>query len=180
MTFASLPFQPHPALSYLRVGRLLYGALFLFILESWIYWVELKAAYSAGSTIWTGFWLWSFGFSFIHIFLVLADGWSRYQNYKRAKDQFFIHGFNPRIADMYLVSKCQRMAAEVAAEELGIVEDVSRHYADRGVKWYHYIPYFMVDNPLFFLSRDFWSRTFLEKNYKARFDYRKIQMELTT
>jgi hypothetical protein len=180
MAYASIPLQPKPIVSYLRVGRLLYYSLALFVLESWIYWVELKEAYNEGSLIWTGFWIWSFGFSFIHIFLVLADGWSRYQNYKRAKDHFFAHGFNPRIADMYLVSKCQRMAAEVAAEELGIVEDIRLHYAKKGVKWYHYIPYFMVEDPLFFLSRDFWSRTFLEKNYKPRFDYRSIQMELSS
>jgi hypothetical protein len=162
------------------VGRLLYFSLSLFILESWIYWIALKEAYNLGSLIWTAFWIWSFGFSFIHIFLVMADGWSRYQNYKRAKDQFFIHGFNPRIADIYLVSKCQRMAAEVAAEELGIAHDVKKHYAKSGVKWYHYVPYFMVDNPLFFMSRGFWSRTFLEKYYKPRFDYRRMQIALTT
>ncbi|MEQ9300625.1 MAG: hypothetical protein RIF33_18790 [Cyclobacteriaceae bacterium] len=177
MAITSLPFQPHPLVSYFRVGRLLYGALGLFILESWIYWVELKEAFEAGSIFWIGFWIWSFGFSFIHIFLVMADGWSRYQNYKRAKDQFFMHGFHPRIADMYIVSKCQRMAAEVAAAELGIDSEVKAHYASRGVKWYHYVPYFMVEDPLFFLSKDFWSKTFLEKNYKPRFDYRKIQLE---
>lgn len=110
----------------------------------------------------------------------MADGWSRYQNYKRAKDQFFVHGFNPRIADMYLVSKCQRMAAEVAAEELGLVEEVKQHYANRGVKWYHYIPYFMVENPLFFISREFWSRTFLERHYEPRFDYRSMQIGLSS
>ncbi|MEM8895594.1 MAG: hypothetical protein AAGC88_13515 [Bacteroidota bacterium] len=177
MIFSSLPFQPHSWVSYFRVGRLLYGALFLFIFESWVYWVELKEAYYEGSVFWTGFWIWSFGFSFIHIFLVMADGWSRYQNYKRAKDQFFMHGFHPRIADMYIVSKCQRMAAEVAAEELGIVDEVRAHYAKRGVEWFHYIPYFMVADPLFFIRKEFWSKTFLEKNYTPKFDYRAMQTE---
>ncbi len=52
------------------------------------------------------------------------DGWSRFQNYKRAKDLFFVHGFNSKIADMYVGSKCQRNAAIVAAEELGYKDEI--------------------------------------------------------
>jgi hypothetical protein len=178
MNIATLPLQPNPIISYLKVGRLLYFSLLLFILESWFYWIKLEAAYFESSLIIILFWLWSFLFSFFHIYLVIMDGWSRYQNYKRAKDEFFIHGFDRRIANIYMGSKCQRMAAEVAAEELAIDDQLKEHYSISGVKWFHYVPYFMIQEPLFLFKKKFWSRTFLEKNYQPKFDYRKIKLEL--
>lgn len=66
------------------------------------------------------------------------------------------------------------MAAETAAEELGIKEEVKAYYKSCGVKWYHYIPYFMVKEPLFMFKKDFWSRTFLEKNYTPKFDFQNM------
>jgi hypothetical protein len=169
---------PSIYISYLRVGRLLYYSLALFIWEAWFYWEKLQYSYFESNIPWLLFWIWSFMFSFIHIFLVLADGWSRFQNYKRAKDQFFIHGFNKKIANHYIGSKCQRMAAEVAAEELGIGDVVKQHYKDMGVKWYHYVPYFMIKEPLFLFKKKFWNRTFLEKNYTSKFDYSKMDFAI--
>ncbi|MCM5663146.1 hypothetical protein [Galbibacter mesophilus] len=179
MEISNLPIQPHPFVSYLRVGRLLYLSLVLFVLESWVYWKFLEAALQEASLIVILFWSWCFLFSFIHIYLVLMDGWSRYQNYKRAKDQFFEYGFKERIADTYIGSKCQRIAAEVAAEELGIKKELTDHYISKGVKWYHYIPYFMLREPLFLFKKSFWSRTFLEKNYEAKHDFKNLQLEST-
>lgn len=179
MNFKTLPNQPSPIVSYLKVGKLLYVSLVLFFLESWIYWIQLEKAYSIKhSTFWSIFWFGFFLFSFVHIILVLADGWSRYQNYKKAKDQFYIYGFKKRIANLYIVSKCQRMAAIVAADELGLGSEIKEHYASKGVKWFHYIPYFMVKDPLFLFRKYFWKRTFLEKEYKSKFNYHKIQLEL--
>lgn len=123
------------------------------------------------------FWVSFFLFSFLHIFLVLADGWSRFQNYKRVKDQFFVYGFQSRIAENYIGSKCQRMAAMVAAEELGLEDQLQRYYDKRGVKWFHYVPYFMIRDPFFLFRRHFWSKTFLEKTYKPKFDYHSLQLE---
>ena len=176
MIFLSIPKQPPVIISYIRVGKLLYYSLLLFILEAWFYWIKLKAAYLESSLPFMIFWLACFLFAFVHIFLVAMDGWSRFQNYKRAKDQFYVHGFNKRIADTYIGSKCQRTAAIVAAEELGIGEKVKAYYVTKGVKSYHWIPYFMVKNPLFFFSEKFWSRSFLEKNYKAKFDFNNLQL----
>ena len=174
-----LPYQPHPIISYLKVGRLLYYSLFLFVLESWFYWVKLKAAIIVSSTGLTMFWLVSFLFSFVHIFLVIMDGWSRYQNYKRAKDQFYIYGFTERICNLYIVSKCQRLAALVAAKELGIEDEVKKYYHSKGVKWYHYIPYFMVNDHWFLFKKYFWKRSFLEQSYHSKFDFRKLQFQLS-
>jgi hypothetical protein len=108
----------------------------------------------------------------------MMDGWSRYQNYKRAKDQFFSHGFKNRIAKLYIISKCQRIAAEVAAKELGLESEIKNYYNNVNVKWYHFVPYFMVRDP-FFLFRDyFWSKTFLEKHYTPKYDYHRLEKEL--
>ena len=175
-----LPNQPNSVVSYLRVGRLLYYSLILFVLESWFYWTKLKTAYQSLSWIYILFWFSFFLFSFLHIYLVIMDGWSRFQNYKRAKDQFYVHGFHRKIADTYIGSKCQRMAAEVAAEELGIGNEVKNYYTAKGVKWFHWIPYFMIKEPLFLFKRKFWSRTFLEKNYTPKFDYRNMKPILLT
>lgn len=174
-----LPEQPHPILSYLSVGRLLYYSLFLFLLESLFYWIKLKASFSQdaiGSTI---FWFVCFLFSFVHIFLVIMDGWSRYQNYKRAKDQFYVYGFTKRISNLYIGSKCQRIAALVAAKELGIEDQVNEYYISKGIKWHHYIPYFIVKDPLFLFKKYFWKRTFLEKSYTSKFDFRALKLQLS-
>ena len=173
-----LPYQRYPLISYLKVGRLLYYSLFLFILESLFYWVKLKAAILAASSWVSLFWFVCFIFSFVHIFLVMMDGWSRYQNYKRAKDQFYIYGFKKRICNLYIGSKCQRIAALVAAKELGIEKEVKQHYSSKGVKWYHYIPYFMVNDHWFLFKKYFWKRTFLEQSYASKFDFRKIEILL--
>jgi hypothetical protein len=128
MNINSLPPQPHPIISYFRVGRLLYTSLILFILESWIFW-NLYIVFDENlKSVWATFWFCCFLFSLVHVFLVMMDGWSRYQNYKRAKDQFFAHGFKNRIAKLYIISKCQRIAAEVAAKELGLESEIKNYY----------------------------------------------------
>lgn len=105
------------------------------------------------------------------------DGWSRYQNYKRAKDQFYLYGFKERIAAIYIGSKCQRMAAQVAAEELGYHNEIASYYKKKGVEWYHFIPYFMVQDPLFMIRPHFWQRTFLEKNYTSKFNFKELSLQ---
>ncbi len=172
-----LPEQPAWYISYLKVGRLLHWSLLLFILESYIYWYFMVNSIASEVVFFTVFWVICFVFSFVHILLVIMDGWSRFQDYKRAKDLFFVHGFCHRIAMLYLGSKCQRAAAIVAAEELGMKNEIIDFFRDHGVKWYHYVPYFMVRDPFFIIRRTFWERTFLEKYYVAKIDFRRLQFE---
>ena len=105
------------------------------------------------------------------------DGWSRFQNYKRAKDLFFDHGFNTKVAEMYTGSKCQRNAAIVAADELGFKDEILSFYKKKGVKWYHYMPYFMSQDPWFLFRNYFWERTFLEKTYTSKYDFHSMSIE---
>ncbi|SFU50640.1 hypothetical protein SAMN05216480_105171 [Pustulibacterium marinum] len=178
MLLENLPKQPSLAKSYWNVGKLLYSALILFIIESVFYYGKVKDALEKDSYLIIGIWVWSLLFSFTHIFLVLADGWSRFQNYKRIKDLFFEHGFSYKLAAHYRGSKCQRMAVLTAAEELGIENEVKRYYKKLGIKWYHFIPSFMVVDPWFIFKKYFWSRTFLEKSYQSKFDYKKLNQRL--
>ena len=97
MTPLKLPKQPPIWLSYYRAGRLLHGALGLFILESLVYFEMLSRVWGGDNLFWIGFWIWSFMFSFVHIFLVIMDSWSRFQDYKKAKDLFFMYGMHPRL-----------------------------------------------------------------------------------
>lgn len=164
-------------ISYLRVGKLLYWSLLLFVLESYWYGWELLRAIEEQSTWRIVFWAYCFLFSFIHIFLVIMDGWSRFQNYRKAKDQLYEFGFSERLANLYIGSKCQRMAALVAAEELGMKDKLNDHYSKIGVKWYHYVPYFMIKDPLFLFRKRFWRRTFLEKNYTPKYNFKALSLQ---
>lgn len=169
-----LPKQPPVFISYLRVGKLLYISLGLFAAESYFFWRLFKSSRFQEQELMQAFWLICFLFSFVHIFLVLMDGWSRFQNYKKIKDLFYQHGFKVRIAMNYKGSKCQRNAAIVAAEELGFGNDVRRLYKKLGIKEYHLLPDFFVQDPFFLFKNSFWSRTFLEKYYSPKFDFRSI------
>lgn len=177
MTMKSIPKQPNILASYFRVGHLLHWSLILFILESWFYWVMFEGALEKNSLLVIAFWMSCFLFSFVHIFLVIMDGWSRFQNYKRAKDLFFDHGFNTKVAEMYTGSKCQRNAAIVAADELGYKDEILSFYKKKGVKWYHYMPYFMSQDPWFLFRNYFWERTFLEKTYTPKYNFHSMSIE---
>ena len=84
---------------------------------------------------------------------MLADGWSRFQDYKRAKDQLFAYGCRPKILNQFATSQCQRAACITAAKELGFEAETKQHYYDLGYRWYHLIPDFMANDPFFFYKR---------------------------
>ncbi|MBW2963027.1 hypothetical protein [Mesonia aestuariivivens] len=173
-----IPKQTSLLYSYFKVSIWLYIALLLFIAESVLYKIQLNRAQELDNDIYTLFWLGCFLFSFTHIFLVLLDSWSRFQNYKRLKDQLFMYGFQAKIANNYKVSKCQRRALKVACYELNLQYEYHRYLNLCHIKWYHFIPYFMVEDPLFLFKKHFWSRTFLEKPYVPKFDYKEIYIEI--
>lgn len=168
-----IPKQPGIISSYWNVGILLHFSVILFIIESWFYWTRLKTAYTSEAYFSAIFWLGCVLFAFSHIFLVIMDAWSRFQNYKRIKDNLYVHGFSPKIAAPYMGSKCQRTAFMVAAKELGLEKEVTIYYDKIGIRWYHFIPKFMIDDPLFLFRKSFVSRTFLEKYYKPKFNFRE-------
>ena len=174
MNLQKLPKQPSLFISYLHVSKWLLISQGLFIAESIIYGYQLQQAQLYNSTIWIAFWWGCFLFAFLHIFLVFMDSWSRFQNYKRIKDQLFEYGFQPKIANNYISSKCQRHALKIAANELGLLPEVDQFLNRIGIRWYHFIPKFVAKDPFFLFKKHFWNRTFLEKYYTPKFSYRKL------
>ena len=97
------------------------------------------------------------------------DAYSRYQNFKQVRDQFYINGFQPRIANSLQKSKCQRLAALKAAEDTGLKQQVHHYYHQLGYRWYHIVPDFVWHKPQFVLHPYFWRSTFFVKRYKTRY-----------
>jgi hypothetical protein len=124
---------------------------------------------------------WYIWFAVLVIFLpmgILAelDGYSRFQNYKQVKDQLFQHGFQLRLLRPLERSSCQREAAILAGVELGIGQQVKEYYYTKGYRWYHIIPDFVFQYPLFFFSAYFWRTTFFTPYYRSRVDYANIDL----
>lgn len=98
------------------------------------------------------------------------DARSRYQNYKRVKDPFFIHGFSPHPAQHLIGSSCQRRAVTIAARKLGIEKEVKDFYCSKDVQSYHFRPHLLLKNPLFVFHPYLWTQTFIEiKNHNINF-----------
>lgn len=96
------------------------------------------------------------------------DARSRFQNYKLAKDLFFEHGFKERIANLFVLSRCQREAVLVAASDLGLEPELRLHYDNQGYRWFHLIPDRVLSNPSILLSRRFWKKTLFVPCYSSR------------
>ncbi len=103
------------------------------------------------------------------------DARSRYQNYKKIKDQFFLYGFDSRILNPVLKSRCQRDAAVISASELGLKKECVCYFKKHGYRWYHIIPDFVFSHPQFLLSKYFWLTTFFVPKYESKVDYSSIQ-----
>jgi len=99
------------------------------------------------------------------------DARSRYQSYKRVKDSLHKHGFDPRILKPFIKSRCQRDAVWAAADELGYGPQCRGYYRAQGYRWYHILPDFVISNPGFLVSRQFWQSTFFAKTYRPRTEF---------
>jgi len=117
------------------------------------------------------FYLYGFiaGYWLVLLFFAQLDAYSRYQNYKKAKDLFHENGFKTRIANLFINSHCQRYAVKVAAEDLGLLKELCRYYHQKGYKWFHILPDFIFYNPLIVFTRKYWTRTLFEKRYKSKY-----------
>ena len=105
------------------------------------------------------------------------DARSRYQNYKKIKDQIFIYGFRTRILKPILKSRCQRDAAIVSARELGYEKECTDYFKSNGYRWYHIIPDFIFTHPQFLLSKYFWMTTFFVPEYQTKVDYSSADVQ---
>jgi hypothetical protein len=97
------------------------------------------------------------------------DAYSRYQNYKIAKDLFYKHGFRPMIAKPFSKSSCQRDAAAEAGRQLGLSDEIEKYFYNMGYRWHHIIPSMLIENPLLFFTKGYWTSTFFVPCYKSKY-----------
>jgi hypothetical protein len=161
-------------LRYFNVGRLLHLiALTDLVISVVALYFIVTLDYSEQSglvTIWIVVLL-AFGGMSIYAEL---DGYSRFQDYKRVKDQLYFFGFQKRLLRTMERSRCQRDAAQLACNELAIGDESKAYFASAGYRWYHIIPEFVFDDPKFFFKAYFWSGTFFTPYYKPKVDYSQL------
>lgn len=103
------------------------------------------------------------------ILFAQKDAFSRFQNYKRAKDLFFENGFKTRIVKVFINSRCQRDAIKVAAHDLGMKKELTRYYYVLGYRWYHMIPDIIFKQPSLLATAKFWKNTLLVPHYQSKY-----------
>ena len=96
------------------------------------------------------------------------DARSRFQEYKRVKDQVARYGPDRRIFKSVAGSRCQRDAALAAANQLGYGSRCRACFSAAGYRWYHLLPDFVKGQPRFLISAAFWRTTFFMPTYQAR------------
>jgi len=125
------------------------------------------------------YWLvWLVGLVVFAPMSVLAelDAYSRFQNYKQLKDQIFLNGYQERLLKPLTRSSCQREAAILACEELGLGQKSKSYFYARGYRWYHVIPDFVFKQPMFFFSLYFWRTTFFTPYYVSKINYDQFDL----
>ena len=156
---------------YWRVGKLLHIVSFLAACIAGIIFSNLRGfQFELNPMLWF-IWLIIFISFFNMSILAELDSFSRFQNYKQVKDQIFLYGFQQRIVKPLAKSSCQREAAILAGIELGYDEEIKTYFHKLGYRWYHIIPDFVFDNPLFFFTRLFWRTTFFAHYYTPKVNY---------
>jgi hypothetical protein len=163
-------------ISYLKLGVLLHLITILELIFLTLLFTEADIAFWLSSG-WFVFKIFLLGYIICLPIFAQLDARSRYQNYKQAKDQFYLHGFRSLILLPFLKSRCQRDAVSVAAEELGYGDAARAFFYQNGYRWYHLLPDFSFRRPQFLLTKHFWINTFFMKDYKARFNYKLIYLE---
>ncbi len=103
------------------------------------------------------------------IFFSLFDARSRYQNYKMAKDRLFQYGFDTRLLKPFMYSRCQRDAIRAAAKDLNLEKEFKQLTYKMGFRWYHILPYIVVQNPLILFTKDYWNKTLFVRTYHSKY-----------
>jgi len=157
-------------ISYYKVGALLHWISFGNLVVSLIFISHLPVAEFSKWTIKEYIWLFGLSFFMTNMVLSQMDAWSRFQNFKHLKDQIIGFGFQNRLLKPLLLSRCQRDAAQIACNDLGYGDNCSKYFSSFGYKWYHIIPDFVFEYPLFFFSSYFWRTTFFTPYYKPKYN----------
>lgn len=163
------PIKYHPLQAYFSSGRLLHLITLVELAIISVLMPDLITTDTGSNLFFAA--LKYYGVIFLVSLPLLSqlDARSRYQNYKKIKDQFYLHGFDPRILRPGLNSRCQRDAALVAAKQVGVQDDCRKYFMAAGYRWYHLFPDFVFQKPQFLLTKTFWQTTFFAPTYTPRF-----------
>lgn len=101
------------------------------------------------------------------------DARSRFQEFKKVRDQLLRYGPDRRIFAALSRSRCQRDAALAAAGQLGHASFCRDHFFTIGYRWYHLLPDFASHHPWFLFSPTFLKATFFAPTYHARYSCRR-------
>jgi len=96
------------------------------------------------------------------------DARSRFQEYKRVRDQLARYGPDRRIFKSVAGSRCQRDATMAAARQLGYASRCRACFSAAGYRWYHLLPDVVKGHPRFLVSAVFWRTTFFMPTYQTR------------
>jgi hypothetical protein len=157
---------------FLKVGWMLHftaslSLVFFFRISQLVYAGFIENGLSLTLFLWT----YIAGF-FLSISLISEkDAYGRYQNYKQVKDLMHIYGFQKRLLKPFMLSRCQRNAACVAAKDLKLEKEVKMYIASLGYLWYHIFPDAFIANPQVLFKRVFWERILFTKYYKLHYFY---------
>ena len=118
------------------------------------------------SLVFYGF-LW--GYFFTLVFFSQLDAFSRYQNYKMAKDKLFEYGFDARLLRPFVYSRCQRDAIAVAARDMNYTGEWEKLNYQLGFRWYHVLPRLVIKRPRILFTIDYWNKTLFVKHYQSKY-----------
>lgn len=96
------------------------------------------------------------------------DARSRFQEYKRVRDQLARYGPHRRIFKSVAGSRCQRDAALAAARQLGYSSHCRACFIAAGYRWYHLLPDLVKGHPHVLIAPVFWRTTFFMPTYQTK------------
>lgn len=99
------------------------------------------------------------------------DARSRFQEFKRIRDQLIRFGPDRRIFRSASGSRCRRDAALAAARRLGWATMCRSCFAAAGYRWYHLLPDRVCQRPGVLLTAAFWRATFFTPGYRSRYPF---------
>lgn len=155
------------AVSYLKCTLLLQSFCLGCLYISYINFDALAATGDFGFNL-----HWVLGLYFASLVLTTQfDAYSRYQNYKMAKDLMHQYGFRKNLIKIFSKSRCQRDAFAEAARSLGYKKEIDNYFYTIGFRWYHILPVIILKKPTVLLTKEYWISTLFVSNYKSKYFY---------
>ncbi len=153
--------------SFVNATSLLQSFCIVCVLLSYLNFLELDNATGVAFLLHLFFSIYFFSL----IITTQLDAYSRYQNYKMAKDLMHQYGFKKPLIRVFSKSKCQRQAVTEAGKSLGFKKEIDDYFYSMGFRWYHILPVIIAKKPLTLFTKEYWLSTFFVSNYKSKYFY---------